>query len=233
LNRNRFVGTVPATIALLPAVASINLADNALTGDLPATFWTNPLRLTALCAGRRSSPQSTRTQARTHAKHSSEHCTHALTRTFTRKHARAPCKLLCWRRSVKANQLTGLATPTTNGTCCAKEIYVGPTCASGQPLELRADGFLYAWANKTVPIGNITACAADAANPGKRTNPEWRGEQLFTFKLSMPAGCDGIRRLNVMSEKARPRTHALCACLRGRVRHPSSFRGGMVGGEWT
>jgi hypothetical protein len=54
LQQNRFVGTVPAAIALLPAVSDINLADNTLTGELPAAFWTNPLKLTALCARRGS-----------------------------------------------------------------------------------------------------------------------------------------------------------------------------------
>ncbi len=58
LQRNRFVGTVPAAIASLPAVSSIDLADNALTGELPAAFWTNPLSLTALCA--RLPPVTTR-----------------------------------------------------------------------------------------------------------------------------------------------------------------------------
>jgi hypothetical protein len=123
---------------------------------------------------------------------------------------------------VKANQLTSLAAPTTNGTCCATTINVGPTIASGQPTELRADGISYPYANKTVPIGNITACAADAANPGKRTNADRYGEELYTFKLSvLPATCDGIVRLNVTSDQARPRTHALGSCLRARVRHMS------------
>ena len=54
LQQNRFVGTVPAAIASLPAVSDINLADNTLTGELPAAFWTNPLKLTALCARRGS-----------------------------------------------------------------------------------------------------------------------------------------------------------------------------------
>ncbi len=108
---------------------------------------------------------------------------------------------------MKANKLTSLATPTKNGTCCATTIHVGPTAASGQPMELRADGYLYFYANKTVPIGNITACAADAANPGKRTNSEPRGEELYTFTLSVqPATCDGIVRLNVTCDQARPRT---------------------------
>jgi hypothetical protein len=92
LQRNSFVGTVPAAIALLPAVASIDLADNALTGELPAAFWTNPLSLTAMCARRSPSPHHS---TRTHAKHSSLHCTHARARerTFTRPHARAPRRL--------------------------------------------------------------------------------------------------------------------------------------------
>jgi hypothetical protein len=123
---------------------------------------------------------------------------------------------------VKGNKLTSLAAPTTNGTCCATTVHVGPTAASGQPMELRADGYLYYYANKTVPIGNITACAADAANPGKRTNAELHGEELLTFKLSvLPATCDGIVRLNVTCDQACPRTPALCACLRARLRHPS------------
>ena len=107
--------------------------------------------------------------------------------------------------------------PTTNGTCCATTIHVGPTIGSGQPMERRADGYSYYYANKTVPIGNITACAVDAANPGKRTNSEPHGEELYTFTLSvLPATCDSIVRLDVTCDQARPRTHARGACLRAR-----------------
>jgi hypothetical protein len=123
---------------------------------------------------------------------------------------------------VKANQLTSLAAPTTNGTCCAMTIHVGPTIAAGQPVQLLADGLYTYYPNKTVPIGNITVCAADVANPGKRTNADPQGEELYTFKLSvLPATCDGTVRLDVTCEQARPRTHALGACMRAWARHPS------------
>ena len=89
-------------------------------------------------------------------------------------------------------------------------------------MERRADGYFYYYTNKTVPIGNITACAIDAANPRMRTNADPPNEELYTFKLSvLPATCDGIVRLNVTCEEARPRTHAHGACMRARVRHPS------------
>ena len=39
---NAFVGPVPDALAMLPAVNSIDLANNSFTGDFPASFWTNP-----------------------------------------------------------------------------------------------------------------------------------------------------------------------------------------------
>ena len=39
---NRFVGTIPDSIALLPAVTQIDLENNTLTGAVPAAFWANP-----------------------------------------------------------------------------------------------------------------------------------------------------------------------------------------------
>ena len=40
--QNRFVGTIPDSIALLRAVTKIDLKNNALTGAVPAAFWANP-----------------------------------------------------------------------------------------------------------------------------------------------------------------------------------------------
>ena len=47
--RNRFVGTIPDSIALLPAVTKIDFENNSLTGAVPAAFWANP-SLTSLYA---------------------------------------------------------------------------------------------------------------------------------------------------------------------------------------
>jgi hypothetical protein len=47
--QNRFVGTIPNSIALLPAVTKIDFENNTLTGAVPAAFWANP-SLTALYA---------------------------------------------------------------------------------------------------------------------------------------------------------------------------------------
>jgi hypothetical protein len=54
-----------------------------------------------------------------------------------------------------------------------------------------ADGFLYYFRNKSIPIGNITACAADAANPGQRKNTDPNGEERYTFTLTAERDCDG------------------------------------------
>ncbi len=138
--------------------------------------------------------------------------THARSRTHTPEPA-------CWRRSVKDNQLTSLAAPTTNSTCCATTIHVGPSSGSGQLMELRGDGYLHYYTNKTVPIGNITACAIDAANPRMRTNADPPHEELYTFKLSVLPTCDGKSNmsLNVKQEQACSRTHTALSC--SRVQH--------------
>ena len=119
----------------------------------------------------------------------------------------------CCRRSVRGNKLTRLAAPPTNGTCCATTIKVGPTEGWGQLIELSADGssFRY-YTHKNVPIDNITVCATDAANPGKRQNNEGRDEEKgYTFKLSVRPTC-GVGKSNmslrVEQEQARPHTHA-------------------------
>jgi hypothetical protein len=54
-----------------------------------------------------------------------------------------------------------------------------------------ADGWLYYYAKKSIPIGDITACAADAANPGQRKNADPDGEERYTFTLSVERACDG------------------------------------------
>ncbi len=46
---NRFNGTIPDSIALLPAVTEIDFENNTLTGAVPAAFWANP-SLTSLYA---------------------------------------------------------------------------------------------------------------------------------------------------------------------------------------
>ncbi len=132
----------------------------------------------------------------------------------------------CCRRSVRGNKLTRLAAPPTNGTCCATTINVGPTEGSGQPIELRADGSSYTYYNyKNIPIDNITVCATDAANPGKRqTNDGPDEEKGYRFKLSVRPTCDGKSNmsLRVEQEQARPHTHArthpALACARFRPR---------------
>ena len=40
--RNRFNGTIPDSIASLPAVTKIDFENNALAGAVPAAFWANP-----------------------------------------------------------------------------------------------------------------------------------------------------------------------------------------------
>jgi hypothetical protein len=121
---------------------------------------------------------------------------------------------------VKGNKLTSLAAPAKNGTCCATIINVGPTVGAGQPGYFNDFGQLTPFSNKTVPMGNITMCAIDAANPGKRKNAEVTGEELKTFTLSMPRTCDGNLSLNVKNadKEAHPRTcthrHTVFTCLR-------------------
>ena len=108
-------------------------------------------------------------------------CTHAPTHAPT-------CRR---RRSLKGNRLASLDVPDKNGTCCATTVHVGPTAGPGQPMYQAANGLLYYFANKSIPIGSITACAADAADPGRRTNAELTGEERYTFTLSAERACDG------------------------------------------
>ena len=60
------------------------------------------------------------------------------------------------------------------------------------------DGWLSYSKNKSVPIGNITTCAADAANPGQRTNTDLTGEERYEFTLSVERDCDGNVNLTVI-----------------------------------
>jgi hypothetical protein len=58
----------------------------------------------------------------------------------------------------------------------------------------------------SIPIRDITVCAADAANPGKRTNVEADPtEEDILFKLSTRQGCNGdVTDLTVKSYKPVP-----------------------------
>ena len=60
-----------------------------------------------------------------------------------------------------------------------------------------ADGLLHYFPTKSVPIGNITACAADAANPDQRTNTDPNDEERYTFTLSAERDCDGNVAVNL------------------------------------
>ncbi len=66
------------------------------------------------------------------------------------------------------------------------------------------DGFLYYYASKSIPIGNITACAANAANPGQRKNTDPNGEERYTFTLSAERDCDGNVNLTTNAIQACP-----------------------------
>ncbi len=174
--QNRFVGTIPDSIALLRAVTEIDFENNTLTGAVPAAVWAIP-SLARLYAEHPAPPQ--RNSARSHGAWA---CTHASS------HARTN---LSSRRSLKGNRLTFLNVPEKNGTCCATIVHVGPTRGPGQPLYEAANGLWYYFPNKSIPIGNITACAADAANPGQRTSTDPNGEERYTFTLSAERACDG------------------------------------------
>jgi hypothetical protein len=191
--RNRFNGSIPDSIALLPAVAKINLENNTLTGAVPAAFWANP-SLTSLYAERLNAAQRSLTwRGGTH------------TRACTDAHTHAPA---CRRgRFLKGNRLTILNVPDKNGTCCPTTVHVGPTRGPGQPLYEAANGFWYYFENKSIPIGNITACAADAADPGQRTNTDPKGEERYTFTLSMERDCGGNVSLATTLLQAWPPLH--------------------------
>ena len=68
----------------------------------------------------------------------------------------------------------------------------------------QADNSIYSFANKSIPIGNITACAADAANPGQRTNTDQTGEEHYTFTLSAERDCDGNEKLTTKAIEDSP-----------------------------
>jgi hypothetical protein len=85
-------------------------------------------------------------------------------------------------------------------------VHVGPTRGPGQPQYV-AGGSLHYFTNKSVPIGNITACAADAANPGQRKNTDQNGEERRTFTLSAQRACDGNVSLTTTSMQACPPLH--------------------------
>jgi hypothetical protein len=93
--------------------------------------------------------------------------------------------------------------PEKNGTCCATTVHVGPTAGPDEE-RYEADGFLHYFPNKSIPIGNITACAADAANPGQRKNVDPNGEEHYTFTLSAErASCsDGNVSLTTAAKQA-------------------------------
>ena len=123
-------------------------------------------------------------------------------RACTDAHTHPPA---CRRgRSLKGNRLTILNVPDKNGTCCATTVHVGPTRGPGQPTYLAADGFLRYFGNKSIPIGNITACAADAADPGQRMNTDPDGEERYEFTLSVERDCDGNVSLTTKAIQACP-----------------------------
>ena len=189
--QNRFVGAIPDSIALLPAVTKIDFENNTLTGAVPAAVWANP-SLRSLYAEhlQRQSGTSHGAIAHTRARAQMHACTHS---TSCRR-----------RRSFKGNRLGSLNVPDKNGTCCATTVHVGPAKGPGQPMYVADDGFLYYFTNKSIPIGNITACAANAANPGQRKNTDPNGEERYTFTLSAERDCDGNVNLTTNAIQASP-----------------------------
>jgi hypothetical protein len=193
-------------------VTKIDFENNALTGAVPAAFWANP-SLTSLYA------EQWRHQSGT---------THDHTRTGTHTRARAHMHTCthstsCRRcRSLKGNQLGSLNVPDKNGTCCATTVHVGPTAGPGQPVYRADDGSHYYFPNKSIPIGNVTACAVNAADPGQRTNTDPDGEDRYTFTLSAKRDCDGNMNLTTIAIQAsRPSiTDAHGACLPDRFKQP-------------
>ena len=74
-----------------------------------------------------------------------------------------------------------------------------------------ADGLFYYSRNRSVPIGNVTACAADAANPGRRKNTDPNGEERYTFTLSAEHACDGNVSLTAKAIEACPPLYHRCS----------------------
>jgi hypothetical protein len=66
------------------------------------------------------------------------------------------------------------------------------------------DDYYYFFGNRSIPIGNITACAANAANPGQRKNTDPDGEERYTFTLSAERDCDGNMSLTSTAIQAWP-----------------------------
>jgi hypothetical protein len=74
---------------------------------------------------------------------------------------------------------------------------------AGEEMDVDTDGFSYYKSEDSIPIRDtgITVCAADAANPGKRTNADPTEEDIL-FKLSTRQGCNGdVTDLTVKSYK--------------------------------
>ncbi len=72
-------------------------------------------------------------------------------------------------------------------------------------MYVAQDGFFYLFSNrKSIPIGTITACAADAANPGQRKNTDPTGEEQYTFTLLAERDCSGNVNLTTNMIQACP-----------------------------
>ena len=69
-------------------------------------------------------------------------------------------------------------------------------------IDVATNSYSY-FSEDSIPIGDITICDADAANPGKRTNAD-PTEEDFLFKLSTRQGCNGDVNLTVKSYKSVP-----------------------------
>jgi hypothetical protein len=83
-------------------------------------------------------------------------------------------------------------------------------------MYLTADGLMEYSRAKSIPIGNITACATNAANPGQRKNTDPNGEERYTFTLSAERACaDGNVSLTTTAIQASPPsiTGAHSTCL--------------------
>jgi hypothetical protein len=170
LSSNELDGTIAASIGKLTRVKTIYFQQNWFVGTVPGSIASLPSLQTANFA--------------------SNNLTGTLPASFW---TNPSLKSL----SFKSNKLTSLTIPDKRGTCCATSINIGPTVGAGQPTIL-AGGLRYL-TEKSIPVGNITVCATDAANPGMRKNSDPNGEELFEFTLSMVRGCDRKVSLNAMS----------------------------------
>ena len=82
--QNRFVGTIPDSIAFLPAVSEIDLENNTLAGAVPAAFWANP-SLTSLYAEHRCRSTTHYNMAQLHPHPRVHTCSHARTNLLLRQ----------------------------------------------------------------------------------------------------------------------------------------------------